>query len=185
VAPALEAVLGIVALLALLVGILGALSAFLGDEIDTEVRVDATAPVAEVEGYELEAATATLTIDDPDLVDRLAVAAPTVAGALVVGIVVTLVLRVVSSLRQGDPFTRANARTLGRAAVVAVVGGVVVAGAEVAADVVLRSDLPDELPVAFSAAPSSVSLFAGLILAALAQVFHQGTLLREDLEGVV
>jgi Protein of unknown function (DUF2975) len=97
----------------------------------------------------------------------------------------TLVLEVVRSLREGDPFTRANARTLGHAAIVAAVGGVVVAIAQVVGDAVLRADLPDALPVEFSAQLSNLSLFAAVILAAIAQVFHRGTCLREDLEGVV
>jgi hypothetical protein len=185
VVPAFEALLGIVALIALLTAIFTGLTAFLDDEIETSVRVDSEAPATEVAGYRLEPERATLTIEEPDLADRFAFAVPPILGALVVGIVTALVLEVVRSLREGDPFTRTNACILSHASIVAVVGGVVVAVAEVAADSYVRSDLPDALPVIFSAQQSWISMFAGLLLAALAQVFHRGTSLREDLEGVV
>lgn len=185
VVPAFEALLGIVALIALLTAIFTGLTAFLDDEIETAVRLESGAPATEVAGYRLEPETAMLTIEEPDLADRFAVAVPPILGALVVGIVTALVLEVVRSLREGDPFTRANARILAHASIVAVVGGVVVAVAELVADAYVRSDLPDALPVDFSAQLSWVSMFAGLLLAALAQVFHRGTALREDLEGVV
>ena len=186
VPPVFEAVLGLVVLGALLTALLTGLDAFLDDELDTPVRLD-TSEVATraLDGYRLDPTAATLTIEDPDTVDRLAVAVPTILGALAIGIVLTLVLEVVRTLREGDPFTMANARTLAHAAVASVVGGVVLALAQVGSDAVLRSSLPDELPVAFSAQLSNVSLVAGLLLATLAQVFHRGVRLREDLEGVI
>jgi hypothetical protein len=186
VAPVFEAVLLLVVLGAGLTGLLAGLDAFLDDEVDTPVRLEADEVASRsLDGYRLDPTAATLTIEDPDTVDRLAVAVPTILGALAVGIVITLVLEVVRSLREGDPFTLANARTLAQAAVASVVGGVVVALAQVGSDAVLRSSLPDELPVAFSARLSNLSLVAGLLLATLAQVFHRGVRLREDLEGVI
>jgi hypothetical protein len=186
VPPVFEAVLLLVVLGAGLTALLTGLDAFLDDEVDTPVRLEADEVASRaLDGYRLDPTAATLTIEDPDAVDRLAVAVPTILGALAVGIVITLVLEVVRSLRDGDPFTMANARTLAQAAVASVAGGVVVALAQVGSDAILRSSLPDELPVAFSAQLSNLSLVAGLLLATLAQVFHRGVRLREDLEGVI
>ena len=60
-----------------------------------------------------------------------------------------------------------------------------VAVASVVGPVIIDQGIPDDLPVRLSVESSSTSLYAGLLLAAVAQVFRRGCMLREELEGVV
>lgn len=186
VASALEVVLLIVILAVGLTGLLEGLDAFLDDTLTTQVALDdqKVAAVASA-GHEVQPDGATLTISDPSFAERVAVAAPPILEALVVGAAATLVLGVVRSLRRGDPFTRANAEALSHAAVVAVVGGVIVVLASIVGPVVVDRGIPDDLPVRLAVTGSSTSLYAGLLLAAVAQVFRRGCALRDELEGVV
>ena len=185
VAAALEVVLLLVLLVVGLDALAAGLDAFGDDTLTTTVHLDEGVAATSVDGFRLDPETAQLTIAEPSWGERLAVAAPPVLNALVIGAVVTLIIEVVRSLREGDPFTRGNARILAQAALVAVIGGAVVVAATMIGPVVVDRGLPDALPVQLEVEGSSASLYAGLLLAAIAQVFHRGCDLRDDLEGVV
>jgi hypothetical protein len=185
VVPALEVVLLIVLLVVSLDGLLAGIDAFLDEDLTTRVHVSDEVDALAVDGVRLTPETAELSISDPSWTERFAVAAPPIIEALVVGSVITLLLQVVRSLRAGDPFTRENATLLGRAALVAIIGGAIVVAASIVGPIVVDSGLPDDLPVDLVVEGSSASLYAGLILAAIAQVFRRGCLLRDELEGVV
>ena len=127
----------------------------------------------------------TATIFTPDLWQRTGL----LGGRLVLGVTalaaLALLLQVVRTLRQGDPFVRANARRLRRVAAVVAVGGtaselltsfgtIAVLAADTVADRVVPA-----VEISF------VPAVAGLVMGLLAEVFAQGADLRDDVDGLV
>ena len=127
----------------------------------------------------------TLTVQDPgahvyawDLLPLLLALAVTTAAAV-------LLLGVARGLREGDPFTTANARRLTSLAVLVVVGGFTVQWFHaISQDALLAAALPGQdrtsvFEMSFWYVP------AGALVFFLAEVFARGARLREDLEGLV
>lgn len=99
--------------------------------------------------------------------------------------VLTLLLRIVRTLRDRDPFVEANARRLfAIAGLVGVGGQLTVLVAAWGRLGVLRH--PDVAPyVVTDATVTFVPLFVGLAIAVVAEVFRQGTRLRAEVAGLV
>lgn len=122
---------------------------------------------------------------DPDLQQKVAlIGAPVLAGVLAI-IVLFLLLRVVRSLRHGDPFVPVNTRRLFViAATVGIGGQLAVLLIAWGKQGVLDHPLVEPYVVRELSA-SFVPLLAGLGIAVLAEVFRQGTRLRREVEGLV
>lgn len=127
----------------------------------------------------------TVAVYDPDLGQGLRLVGAEVLRGLVAAGVLALLLMMVRTLRQGDPFVPANARRLYLIAALVGLGGqgallirawgeaAVVSHPRVAPYLLQEHEL------------SLVPLVAGLGIAVAAEVFRQGAAMREDLEGLV
>lgn len=127
----------------------------------------------------------TVAVYHPDLTQFLGLVGPQILGGLLATIVLVLLLRIVRTLRTGDPFVPDNAARLYLIAGVVGIGGQAavllrawgeraVLSHPAVADYVL-----DDVQI------SLLPLVAGLGVAVAAEVFRQGAALRKDLEGVV
>ncbi|MCY9784229.1 hypothetical protein KIK06_10020 [Nocardiopsis sp. EMB25] len=184
-----------VALVAIVLGVGLALFAAVGtlaaDNLVVPVEVPAAAvPPPSGDGFEFTGAvTAELTVTAPTVVERVWAMAPSLIVAAQIVFVATLLLRVVRSLRTGEPFSAVNARRIGVCAAVTLVGGVLAAALRaVGSHMIVGGAVPSlvggfalepvvELPVA--------SLLLGLGLASAAAFLRAGALLREEVEGLV
>lgn len=150
---------------------------------DIELSVDDVTIAAEP--------TMTLVFEDPDTVERLMLVLPTLLGQAAALVVLHLVLRVVRSQGRGDPFAPANVRRVRTIAFTVILASILVPTAQGLAGLFLQDGVvPAEgmVLVAFDLTLGSaplVGLSAGLVLAALAEVFRRGTRLRDDVDGLV
>ncbi|GHC91730.1 hypothetical protein GCM10007079_39330 [Nocardiopsis terrae] len=135
------------------------------------------------------AETVVVTFDDPSTRERLLLALPTLVRQVTSLAVAFLVLRIVQSLKAGDPFVPANVRRLYGIAFTVMAAALVwtaVDGTTAAA--LQRAALPVEGHVLFEVRLDSGAvsgLLVGFLLAALAEVFRRGTRMRDDVEGLV
>lgn len=159
------------------------------------VRVETTPPLPALadarevlpgDSLEMTIPTATtVAVYDPDLGQSLRLVGAEALQGLLAAAVLGLLLLLVRTLRQGDPFVPANARRLFAIAALVGLGGqaalllrawgeaAVVANPRVAPYLVPEHEL------------SLVPLVAGLGIAVAAEVFRQGAAMRKDLEGLV
>jgi len=99
--------------------------------------------------------------------------------------VLLLLLRIVRSLRLGDPFDLANARRLRRIAAAVVFGGTGASALQswgehlVLSDSAIRPLVQEQLNVTL------LPLVIGLGVLLLAEVFRRGALMRAELTGLV
>jgi hypothetical protein len=107
---------------------------------------------------------------------------------LLVLVILALLLRIVRSVRDRDPFTLANARRMTIMGVLIALGGPTMQIARTIAEMnaydrieKLAPDLLTERAFELSFLP----LGAGMLLIGLAELFRQGARLREDVEGLV
>ncbi|WP_433164765.1 DUF2975 domain-containing protein [Kribbella sp. CA-247076] len=142
--------------------------------------------LAEADGLKLSTGdTATLSVTDPTLEQRLLLTLPSIVVAVLILFGIYLLFRIARTLSAGEPFTPRNPRRLYGLAVLIVVGTVVdglvtaictdqlVAGTALAGDVPFTVDVPlTQVAVAF-------------LVAALAEAFRIGVRLRADTEGLV
>lgn len=135
--------------------------------------------------------TMTLVFEDPDALERLMLVLPTLLVQAAALVVLFLVLRVVRSLGQGDPFVPANVRRLYTIALTTILAAILVPTADAFAGLFLQHGVVPQdgmVLASFTLSPRSaplVALLAGLLLAALAEVFRRGTRMRDDVEGLV
>lgn len=125
-------------------------------------------------------------IDDEDgLGTTLLALLPLVLAAVIALYAVTMLTRVLDSLRDGDPFIRENADRMRRASLVVGVGGVAASGLMtiIAGRVVDHPEFAGFEPAFFPGVWYAV--IVGVVLAVVAEVFRRGADIREDLEGVV
>jgi hypothetical protein len=121
----------------------------------------------------------------PNLTQRLGFTGAAVLQGLLVMAVLGLLLAVTRTLRQGDPFVAANARRLYLIAGLVGIGGQLVVGLSAWARWQVLTH-PDVAPYVFAEHRLSfVPLVAGLGIAVAAEVFRQGTRLRDEVEGLV
>lgn len=121
----------------------------------------------------------------PTTAQRTALLGSGLVESLATILVLLLLLRVVRSLRVGDPFVLANARRLRLIAAAVAVGGT---GASllqnwgehlVLSDPVIRPLVHEQVHVTL------LPVVAGVGILLLAEVFRRGALMRRDLEGLV
>lgn len=134
---------------------------------------------------------AVLTVTEPTAGDRLWIFGPALLLAAVIGSVGALLWRVVRSLRTADAFHPRNARRVGVAAAVLLVGGSLTAGLQAAGHLALvraarQAWQPDQV-LALQAVIDlpATTLLLGLGLGAAAEFLRRGSALRADLDGLV
>ncbi|HYD14102.1 MAG TPA: DUF2975 domain-containing protein [Allosphingosinicella sp.] len=96
-------------------------------------------------------------------------------------LILTRLLAMVGTVREGDPFVLANAarlQTIAWILIVLQVLGLVIA-------IIVRMISTPAHPINISAGPSIAGLLAILLVFVLARVFAEGARMREDLEGTV
>lgn len=174
---------------------LGAVAAFVipvvqwiaGSPIRATVHTDVAAPALSSRTSSEGLAAIEVAIADPTPMERLLAAMPLLLTALAAVWVVWLLLRLISDLRSGVPFTDANVRRLDTIALVIGLGAVVVAVAGSVRDVALTSAaLPSEAAVGFELSmPVFPWLTAMFVLGAISQAFRHGVRLRADVDGLV
>jgi len=127
----------------------------------------------------------TATVFSPSWDQRLGLVGGRLVGGLTALGVLALLWRISRSLRRGEVFTRQNARRLSAVALIVGIGGT---AAQLLTAFGTVRVLDAEL-VRGSVTPvfelSFLPLFAALGVGVLAEVFRQGTALREDVEGLV
>ncbi|WFE26327.1 DUF2975 domain-containing protein [Solwaraspora sp. WMMD791] len=134
---------------------------------------------------------AVLTVTDPTAGDRLWIFGPALLLAAVIATAGGLLWRVVRSLRTADPFHPRNARRVGAAAAVLLVGGSLAAALQAAGHLALvdaaRRAWPPDQTLALQAVidPPAAVLLLGLGLGAAAEFLRRGAAMRADLDGLV
>ena len=188
----LEVVIGVALALAGLFGVLLPVLGVTGpiDPMDTrDVRIDGVTrvPAAATSGPVTLHGThrAEMALSHPDVQQRILLALPDIFyGALLI-VVLAFLLRMARTLREADVFVPENARRLQIIAAAIVAMGVFGPAVEAVTTHLLISGTAVSPAVPFAYTVSAAPLFLGLLVAALAEVFRQGTKLREDTEGLV
>ncbi|MDT0328760.1 DUF2975 domain-containing protein [Nocardiopsis lambiniae] len=156
--------------------------------------VPATAPpvgTADADHTVEAAGTMTLVFHDPTTVQRFLLVLPSLLVMIATLVVMAGLSGIVRSLDAGDPFVRANVRRLRIIAFTVLLGAILVPVVEMFRNDVLTA-------AALGSGPLEVSVvligeggirftfvFVGLLLAGLAEVFRRGTLMRDDVQGLV
>ncbi|WP_175440072.1 DUF2975 domain-containing protein [Micromonospora nigra] len=134
---------------------------------------------------------AILTVAEPTAGDRLWIFGPALLLAAVIAATGALLWRVVRSLRTADPFHPRNARRVGAAAAVLLLGGSLAAALQAAGHLTLvraarHAWQPDQVFALHTVIDLPVTtLLLGLGLGAAAEFLRRGAALRADLEGLV
>ncbi|MFG1815581.1 DUF2975 domain-containing protein [Kribbella sp. NPDC049174] len=176
-----QAVIGLVIPL---LGVAGAL------DLDTSREVpvtDVAAPdLPEADGVQLSASgSATLTVDDPSLGQRVLLELPTIVGAVLILLGIYLLFRIARTLCLGDPFAPHNPLRLFGIALLIAVGSVTGTLLQAMTTNQLVAGTPLAHNVPFAVEFSLLPLVVALLVAALAEAFRVGVRLREDSEGLV
>lgn len=121
----------------------------------------------------------------PDLAQRLGFAGVPVLTGLLSIAVLTLLLKITRTLRDGDPFVTVNARRLYVIAGLVGIGGLLVTSLDAWTRWQVLTH-PDLRPyVVLEPHVTLIPLAAGLGIAVAAEVFRQGSRLRDEVEGLV
>ncbi|MFI0445790.1 DUF2975 domain-containing protein [Actinomadura sp. 6N118] len=187
----LEGLLGLAFVVQAVFGLIGPLLAVAGlldPATSRSVSLSGTtaADIAAADGIKLSTSDqAQLTIAHPDVYQRALLELPTLIGAAMIMLGISLLFLLTRTLRQGDPFASGNPRRLHGIALLILVGGVFGNWLEAITSSMLVSgtSLQDRIPTSFQISP--VPVMAALLVAALAEAFRLGTRLREDTEGLV
>lgn len=122
---------------------------------------------------------------DPSLAQRAAFLGAGLVDSAATILVLLLMLRLVRTLRAGDPFVLANARRLTRVAIIVAAGGTGASLLSAWGDHLVLSDAAIQPLVREQLDVSLLPIVAGLGIFLLAEVFRRGALMRRDLEGLV
>ena len=134
---------------------------------------------------------AVLVFQDPGIGERLLLAVPVVLWNVLVVSVVLVVLNLLRSLREEDPFVPANVRRVYTLAALVFLGSLLLPMVGAFCDIALRHGVvsPDEAAlVSFTLSLGSgplVGVLVSLVLAALGEVFRRGSQMRDDVEGLI
>jgi hypothetical protein len=128
---------------------------------------------------------AELSFRHPDFGQRLLLSLPELIAAALALVVVWQLVRLVRTLRAGDPFVPGNARRLTVVALAVIVGGAAVPLADAITTDLLQRDTAVDGLVSFSASLDFLPFLIGVLLAALAEFFRRGARLREETVGLV
>lgn len=129
--------------------------------------------------------TATLTLSDPTLIERLAAGVPTLVAALTLLLAAAMLYRTVRRIRSGATFATETVGGVVGAARVAGIGTLAYLLLTGPAQVRLGAAAPDSLPVSAAASIDFSPLLIVVALFTFAEVLRQGAAVSEELEGVV
>lgn len=178
----------------LLVGLFGILFPILGvtgplpptDTREVQLSALATLPDTAPAGSVALRGThdAVLIFTDPSFADRLLLALPTLVGNLLLVAALAILLRVARTFRDGAFFVPENApRLFAIAAIVTSIGLVVPFADTITTDLLVSgTEAAQSIRTVFE---FEVPLLLGLLIAAAAMAFRNGTRLRTDTEGLV
>lgn len=158
----------------------------LGDPLPTSVD---DAGVVTVRGQPVvevgDPITVTASMLDPTPSQRVIWLIWQISGALLVLLVAWPIRQMARSARLDDPFTARNERRLWWISGLMIVGGVVVSFIGGAAETIVmgRSEAADLFNVEFEI--SFAPIVVGLVIAALASIWHQGVVMRDELEATI
>ncbi|MEU8310039.1 DUF2975 domain-containing protein [Actinomadura sp. NPDC048955] len=178
----------------LLVGLFQGLFPILGvtgpfppiDTRDVDLRSTARVPDLASGGTSLRGTHhAELAVGDPGLWDRVLLAAPEVARAVLIIVILSILLRMAATFRGGDVFVPANVRRLFAISTAVLLLGIAAPALDMLTTNALVSGTPleDAVEIGFEVRASTVLL--AILIAALAGAFGHGTRLRADTEGLV
>ncbi|MFC4060843.1 hypothetical protein ACFOWE_21280 [Planomonospora corallina] len=126
----------------------------------------------------------TLVISDPDLSQRFLLALPDLLLTVALGAIAVLLLLMLRSFREGEPFAPPNAWRLA-AVGIALLGIACIPHVEAISLKALVSGSPLEDMGVHSGEDFDWALVTGFAVLALAEFFRQGSRLRADTEGLV
>ena len=158
----------------------------LGDPLPTMVDDDGNVTVAGQPIVEVGAPiTVTASMLDPTPSQRVIWLIWTVSGPLLVMLIAWPVLQMARSARFGDPFTAANVRRLWWLAGLVSIGGTLVSMISGSAETIImgRSAAADLFNIEFEI--SFLSIAAGLLISALASIWHVGVTMRDELDATI
>jgi hypothetical protein len=189
----LEAVVG---LGLLLVGLLGVLLPALGVAgvrplmaTTRRVQLDAVTslPGNDVSGPVVLRGTdhAELVFATPDLVERLLIALPGVAGNLLLVMILAVLLRIARTFRDGDFFVPGNAPRLLAVAVAVALSGLLVPLLDMITTNLLTSGTAAQNSVRTVVEFDVNVVLLGILVAAVSVAFRSGSRLRDDTDGLV
>lgn len=185
---ALEGLLLIVMGVTTAVTVLGLVDHFGNREVVIPVTVTEQS-LATASGARLVTTEGTLRLTEASTAQLALAAAPTLLGAAFVVGASYCLFRVVRSLRAGVPFHASNARLLMVAALIVLVGGALTGGVGSFSTMALSMDgqglLGDASPLVAAGTVPLTFIGVGLLLLCLAEFFRRGTVLAEDVEGLV
>ncbi|RZT15266.1 DUF2975 family protein [Kribbella sp. VKM Ac-2569] len=142
--------------------------------------------LAEAGGLKLSAAeSATLTVADPDLGQRILLDLPGLFDAVPILLGIYWLFLVARTLRAGDPFAPRNPRRVFGIAVLIAVGSLGDSVLTAFTNHLLVAGTPLEDHVPFALQISFLPLGIAAVVAALAEAFRVGVRLRADTEGLV
>ena len=183
----LVALLGLVALGAVLVWVVAPLRAWLeGTGIPLAMVSPVSVPELEAAGVDHGLAVYDVQLADPTAGQRLLALAPGLLSAALLLVGCWLVLRVMRGIAAGDPFEPRNVTRLRVVAAILVLGVPVVFFLDMAVRGALLGsmNLGGLEPAAFLSIPWQ-AFVAGMVVALLAEAFRAGSRLRDDVAGLV
>jgi hypothetical protein len=122
---------------------------------------------------------------DPTLPQRLLVIAPPIVASVTGMLVALLLLRLLGTVRRGEPFVAANVRRLRLIAVAIAVGAMLAQLLGLQGRASLLTEPAIEPFVRLSFEISFAPFAAALLVAAVAEILAVGTALRREVEGLV
>jgi hypothetical protein len=178
----------------LLVGLFRALFPLLGvtgplppiDTRDVDLSTTAQVPNLTSGGTTLRGTHhAELAVTDPTFWDRVLLAAPQLAQAALIMVILSLLMRMAATFRAGDVFVPENTRRLYVISVALLLTGTAVPALDMLTTDALISGTPLTDAVASGFTLSASTVLLSILVAALAGAFAHGTRLRADTEGLV
>ena len=187
---ALELVIGIallvVGLAALfpLLGVTGLIPAADAREVEIDTRTAAPGPSSG--GISLRGTHhAELAVSDPGLLDRILLSGPVIVQAILIIVILTFLMRMAATFRDGEIFVPQNTRRLYWIAFTLLLTAFAVPALDTVTTIALVSGTPLEQTVSNSYTLPGVPVLLALLTAALAGAFAHGARLRADTEGLV
>lgn len=158
----------------------------LGDPLPTAVDDDGDVSVSGLPVVEVgDPLTVTASMLDPTPSQRIAWLIWQVSGPLLVLLVAWPIRQMARSTFDGDPFTSENERRLWRISGLVIAGGFTVSVIDsIAQDVIVRRSAATylfDLELTLDFAP----IFIGLVIAALASIWHHGVAMRDELDATI
>ncbi|MFD9209722.1 DUF2975 domain-containing protein [Streptomyces sioyaensis] len=121
----------------------------------------------------------------PHFTQRLLLVLPQIVTAVLIIMILWCLLRLTQTFRQGDYFAPENTRRLAVVAVAILLSGLLVPALDTITTQLLVNGTPAEPAVEVQYQFNAPLVYLGLLIAAAAQAFRNGTRLKADSEGLV